>query len=106
MASQSLNGSMVAILLGCGSEQVEFTEPKKAAEAVWRRRLRRHPDPGRGDVLRPVDAGRGRRGPGCSTARSVRLTGGECGRRPESHGPFGRRSSHEAERTVALRPCV
>jgi hypothetical protein len=34
MASQSLNGRMVAILLGCGSEQVEFTEPKKAAEAV------------------------------------------------------------------------
>lgn len=33
MASQSLNGRKVAILLApAGSEQVEFTEPKKAVE--------------------------------------------------------------------------
>ena len=35
MASQSLNGRKVAILLApAGSEQVEFTEPKKAVEAA------------------------------------------------------------------------
>ena len=35
MASQSLNGRKVAILLApAGSEQVEFTEPRKAVQAA------------------------------------------------------------------------